>query len=148
MNSKAVSRLLKVPVSTLQYYESVGLLTPLRSDNNYRVYSEEDLSRVKLILFMKKMNFSLEEMKMSLSHYYYDSTSFSSETSLAEKSHYYEQKKVTFQKRIEEYQRSIAIMDKVITLMKGEAQIVKKEKLIHEIDELVNQFWKEDVNDV
>ena len=48
-----ISRLAKavgVPTTTLRYYERVGLLEPEdRTEGNYRLYTDESLSRIKFI---------------------------------------------------------------------------------------------------
>ena len=41
------ARLLGMHVQTLRYYERVGLLTPSRSRGNVRLYSEQDVQRVR-----------------------------------------------------------------------------------------------------
>ena len=41
------ARLLGLHVQTLRYYERAGLLTPSRSGGNVRLYSEQDLQRVR-----------------------------------------------------------------------------------------------------
>lgn len=41
------ARLLGMHVQTLRYYERVGLIAPSRSRNNIRLYSEQDLQRIK-----------------------------------------------------------------------------------------------------
>jgi len=39
---------------TLRLYERLGLLTPSRSDGNTRLYSEEDLQRLEIILTLTR----------------------------------------------------------------------------------------------
>ena len=41
------ARLLGMHVQTLRYYERAGLLTPSRSRGNLRLYSEQDIQRVR-----------------------------------------------------------------------------------------------------
>ena len=41
------ARLLGMHVQTLRYYERAGLLSPSRSRSNVRLYSEQDLQRVR-----------------------------------------------------------------------------------------------------
>jgi len=53
---------------TIRFYESEGLLTPLR-ENNKRIYSERDLVRLKLILRGKRLGFSLSEIKTTMELY-------------------------------------------------------------------------------
>jgi len=49
---------------TLRYYEEVGLVTPSsRTPGGFRLYSETDVARLRLIQRMKPLNFSLDEMK-------------------------------------------------------------------------------------
>jgi MerR family copper efflux transcriptional regulator len=48
---------------TIRHYDEVGLLKASgRSDGGFRLYSQEDLSRLLLIRRMKPLGFSLEEM--------------------------------------------------------------------------------------
>jgi DNA-binding transcriptional MerR regulator len=49
---------------TIRYYEEVGLVTPsARTSGGFRLYSETDLARLRLVRRMKPLDFSLEEMK-------------------------------------------------------------------------------------
>ena len=48
---------------TIRYYEEVGLVSPsARTSGGFRLYSESDLARLRLIRRMKPLGFSLEEM--------------------------------------------------------------------------------------
>ena len=55
MKIKEVSKKLSLPISTLHYYERVGLVTPKRGENNYRCYSEEDCNDLILISIMQEV---------------------------------------------------------------------------------------------
>ena len=59
---KEVAELSGVSVRTLHHYDAIGLLVPDKSENNYRVYSEEDLDRLQQILFYKVLGFPLKEI--------------------------------------------------------------------------------------
>lgn len=49
---------------TIRYYEELGLVEPsARTTGGFRLYSETDVSRLKLIKRMKPLDFSLEEMR-------------------------------------------------------------------------------------
>jgi DNA-binding transcriptional MerR regulator len=49
---------------TIRYYEEVGLVRPSsRTTGGFRLYSESDLARLRLVRRMKPLDFSLEEMK-------------------------------------------------------------------------------------
>lgn len=52
-----------LPKDTIRYYEKEQLLIPQRADNNYRLYTEEDLLKLKYISVMKYAQFSIKEMK-------------------------------------------------------------------------------------
>jgi MerR family copper efflux transcriptional regulator len=52
-----------VPVSTLRYYERIGLVEPsCRADNNYREYDEAALDRLAFIARAKRLGMSLEDV--------------------------------------------------------------------------------------
>ena len=49
---------------TLRYYEEVGLVTPsARTSGGFRLYSDADMARLRLIRRMKPLDFSLQEMR-------------------------------------------------------------------------------------
>lgn len=62
-----IAKLAGVSKRTVDYYTSMGLLNPLRSESNYRYYSQESLFRLKLIQSMKEKRFTLEEIRTRLS---------------------------------------------------------------------------------
>lgn len=64
---KEFAKELKVKVSTIRYYERVGLIVPKRSDNGYRLYGDDELKRTRYILVMKYAAFSIDEIKQMLS---------------------------------------------------------------------------------
>ncbi|MTI95863.1 MAG: MerR family transcriptional regulator [Firmicutes bacterium] len=65
MQIGAVGEKFGVPVETLRYYDRIGLLSPARVGNR-RVYSSEDCQRLASILAMRKLMFSLEEIRTVL----------------------------------------------------------------------------------
>ena len=58
------SKLSRVPVKTLRYYDEVGLLKPVNVDRftGYRYYAHDQLATLYRILALKNMGFSLEEI--------------------------------------------------------------------------------------
>ena len=58
------SKLSRVPVKTLRYYDEVGLLKPMEVDvfTGYRLYEYSQLSTLHRILALKELGFSLEEI--------------------------------------------------------------------------------------
>lgn len=58
-----LARAASVPVSTLRYYERLGLLRPdSRTGGNYRSYRPQSLERLKFILSSRDMGLSLDDI--------------------------------------------------------------------------------------
>lgn len=52
---------------TIRHYEEVGLASPSgRSAGGFRLYTDDDIERLRLIKSMKPLDFSLEEMRQLL----------------------------------------------------------------------------------
>jgi len=52
-----------VPTSTVRYYERAGLLRPTaRSTANYRLYTDEDLQRLRFVRAAQATGFTLEDI--------------------------------------------------------------------------------------
>ncbi len=58
------SKLSRIPIKTLRYYDDVGLLKPVRVDDltGYRYYDHVQLTRLNRILALKDLGFSLEQI--------------------------------------------------------------------------------------
>ncbi len=49
---------------SVRYYESVGLLNPRRNtDNDYRIYNEEDIKTLKIIKFLRELDVPIDDLK-------------------------------------------------------------------------------------
>lgn len=56
-----------VPTSTVRYYERAGLLRPSgRSDSNYRLYTNEDLQRLRFVRAAQGTGFTLDDIQQLL----------------------------------------------------------------------------------
>ncbi len=63
----SVSRIAKVKVATIRYYELVGLLpVPDRTDANRRAYTVADVRRLKFIRHSRQLGFSLDAIRQLL----------------------------------------------------------------------------------
>ena len=60
LKRREVSELLAISRDTLRNWEMNGLLTVKRKDNGYRVYTDEDIQRLKIIRSLRCANYSLE----------------------------------------------------------------------------------------
>lgn len=55
-------------IESLRYYEEQGLLIPTRDENNYRLYDENQLLRLRFIRHSKKFAFTLKEIQDMIDH--------------------------------------------------------------------------------
>lgn len=58
-----VAKKLNIPVSTIRYYEKLGMLPPITRHSGIRVFSERDLCVLKNILTLKQMRMPLKDIK-------------------------------------------------------------------------------------
>ena len=62
-----VAQQFNITVRTLQYYHKKGLLLPASTtDGQRRMYNEQSLKRLKLILLLKELELSLDDIKKLL----------------------------------------------------------------------------------
>ena len=54
---------------TIRYYEDIGLVTPARSENGYRDYSDENVHCLNFIQRSRSLGFSIDECHALLSLY-------------------------------------------------------------------------------
>ena len=60
-----VAKLCGVSVRTVQFYDTKGILVPAElSEGGRRLYSEEDLRKMKVICFLKDLGFSLNKIAL------------------------------------------------------------------------------------
>ena len=61
---KEVSHLSGVSVRTLHHYDAIGLLTPsIRTEAGYRLYDEQALERLQMILLYRELRFPLAQIR-------------------------------------------------------------------------------------
>ena len=63
MNIKEVERRSGLPRSGIRYYESEGLLSPVRLENGYRDYSQTDLDTLLKIKRLRELGLTLAEIR-------------------------------------------------------------------------------------
>lgn len=69
MNIGEASEQSGLPVKTIRYYEDIGLVRPLRSENGYRDFIDADLQRLKFLQRSRSLGFSIDECRELLSLY-------------------------------------------------------------------------------
>lgn len=63
MKINEVSQKYQLSLSTLRYYEKIGLLDPVERISGIRQYGEKDCDRIEFILCMKESGLSLDMIK-------------------------------------------------------------------------------------
>jgi DNA-binding transcriptional MerR regulator len=59
-----VAERIGLSLRTIRYYEEVGLAVPsARSEGGFRLYVEDDVERLPVVMQIKPLRFSLEEMR-------------------------------------------------------------------------------------
>ena len=64
MKIKQVEELVGITRKNIRFYEGQGLLNVERAENGYREYHQEDVIRLQEIKLFRKMDISIEEMKL------------------------------------------------------------------------------------
>ena len=69
MNIGDVSRLSGLPAKTIRYYEDIGLVAPLRSNNGYRSFRQSDLHKLAFLGRARSLGFSIDDCRNLLALY-------------------------------------------------------------------------------
>lgn len=60
-----VQHITRLSKKSIRYYEENGLLTPKRNkENDYRIYDEEDIQKLKIIKFLRELNVPIRDLKL------------------------------------------------------------------------------------
>ncbi len=60
-----VENIVGLSKKSIRYYEENGLLNPKRKENSkYRIYSEDDIRKLKTIKFLRELDVSIRELKL------------------------------------------------------------------------------------
>lgn len=69
MNISEVALRAGLPPKTIRYYEDIGLIRPLRSQNGYRAFRESDLHKLAFLGRARSLGFSIEECRTLMALY-------------------------------------------------------------------------------
>ncbi|WP_299672553.1 Cu(I)-responsive transcriptional regulator [uncultured Roseobacter sp.] len=86
MNISDVASHTGLPVKTIRYYEDIGLITPARSANGYRDFSDSDLHKLAFIGRARSLGFGIEACR-DLLRLYNDQTRASADVKRLAQSH-------------------------------------------------------------
>jgi MerR family transcriptional regulator, thiopeptide resistance regulator len=111
-----VARIAHVSVRALHHYDDIGLLRPsARSDAGYRLYSDDDLTRLQQVMLYRELDFTLEDIAQALA-----ATDFDPLDALVA------QRQLVADKLVRD-EALLALLDKTILAMKGGIRMSKEE---------------------
>lgn len=70
MKISEVAKIVNFPISTIRYYEKIGIITPdciRREQNNYRDYTSEITDYLEVVKNCLSMGFSIKDIKAMIS---------------------------------------------------------------------------------
>ncbi len=127
-----LAKLSGVTVRALHHYDAIGLLRPGgRTDAGYRLYGPAELERLQQILFLRELDFPLEEISALL-----DSPDFNREQALM-------QQRDLLNQRIQRLQRLLGTLERTLQDMKGEIDMSDKEKFEGFKQEMIDKNEKQ-----
>lgn len=60
-----VEHLVGLSKKTIRYYEELGLIYPKRNiENDYRIYSEEEIGKLKILKFLRELGVPIRDLKL------------------------------------------------------------------------------------
>jgi Cu(I)-responsive transcriptional regulator len=69
MNISQVSEKSGLPSKTIRYYEEIGLISPSRSANGYRSFSDSDFHKLAFLARARALGFSIEDCRTLMALY-------------------------------------------------------------------------------
>ena len=69
MNIGDVSARTGLPAKTIRYYEDINLIKPLRDDNGYRRFREQDVHKLNFLGRARALGFTIEDCRTLLALY-------------------------------------------------------------------------------
>ena len=58
-----IARSLGISQRTIRYYEELGFIQPSRSEGRFRVYAQSEVDRLKIVLLLKDLGMSLDDIR-------------------------------------------------------------------------------------
>ena len=107
---REVSEILKIPVSTIRYYENLGLLPVIQRIEGKRVFTNENITDLKRIKKLKDMGMTLKDIKNFNQLYSKGKLSFEQKIMILDQQH------TVIIEQIEELQHTLEILSIKIIL--------------------------------
>ncbi|WP_377190839.1 Cu(I)-responsive transcriptional regulator [Ruegeria meonggei] len=86
MNIGDVATRTGLPAKTIRYYEDIGLIKPLRDDNGYRRFRDQDLHKLNFLGRARALGFTIEDCR-TLMALYEDETRASADVKKVARAH-------------------------------------------------------------
>lgn len=114
---KQVSERMNLPVSTLRYYDKMGLLPGLeRKESGYRVFSDGDIEMLKIIDAFKKAGLQIKDMQNYLA------LAYKGESTLEERYQIFTRQEKVLEEKMGELQQALAVTRKKISYYEAALQ--------------------------
>lgn len=134
MQIKAFSQKYNVKEDTIRYYEKIGLLKPNRLQNGYRHYDEQCAEQLKMIVVLKQLGFSLEEIANLTALEQQEVTPECNRAAVS----LFEQKIQQLADKLTFYQQAIQTLQATKQLMAEEQYVTNHKELKQSIESLFN----------
>ncbi|WP_170362056.1 MULTISPECIES: Cu(I)-responsive transcriptional regulator [Ruegeria] len=86
MNIGDVATQTGLPAKTIRYYEDIGLIKPMRDDNGYRRFREQDVHKLNFLGRARALGFTIEDCR-TLMALYEDETRASADVKKVARAH-------------------------------------------------------------
>jgi len=86
MNIGDVATRTGLPAKTIRYYEDIGLIKPLRDDNGYRRFRDQDVHKLNFLGRARALGFTIEDCR-TLMALYEDETRASADVKKVARAH-------------------------------------------------------------
>jgi len=139
-----ISKNLGISTRSIRYYEELGMIIPHRSDGGFREYSDGEVEKIQMIIKLKRLGLSLDEikeltdLKHCVSNRYLASDLLEH---LHKRLHEFEEKVVEYKEGIDEIKELIQVMESCGGCKKG-AEVFKCEKCLKDQDKDMPHLMK------
>jgi DNA-binding transcriptional MerR regulator/effector-binding domain-containing protein len=123
-----------VPVRTLRFYHEQGLLVPAAVDeqSNYRSYNDRNLETARVIVALRKLDFSIDDIREILAGCLDDSDILT----------HLERQKTMLEEKLRHYQNAVARIDELIHSQQlARQQDGISEKSLHVVEREIEPQW-------
>lgn len=117
-----VEKLTGLTRKAIEYYEEKGLLVPKRDENNYRIYGEEEVEKLKQISLYRRLGLSMREIRKLLGE--------ASVNLLADKAREKELSLILEKKRLDVFKRFVNGNDR--ETLEEELSVIEREETVYE----------------